>query len=120
MRVNHHLMSQTSLYCLLGATAGLLVWGAANWSVYGLWHPGSGRPLLPDDFGAVRLQTILLLYLPLGIVLGGMIAILEPIRDTSVKSALQNEWSWLLRGILRQRGGYRNTEQQSNDLIYMW
>lgn len=97
MKIDRHLGSQISLYALLGSTAGLLVWGVMNWAVYDMWH---ATGLTREMFSGLQMKTVLMLYMPLGLVLGTMIAMIEPIRDTSWGEALQNDWSWLLRGIL--------------------
>lgn len=103
MRVNQHLVSQTGLYGLIGASAGLLVWAALNWHVYHLWHPAGQLSAIVVP--GLVFQTILHVYVPLGILLGAAVAVIEPVRDTDLAAALRNEWTWLLRGILLGAAG---------------
>lgn len=93
-----HLTRRVSLYAVLAAACGLIVWIATVWRVAGIWAPG-GQALPIGEYDTPKLLTVLLIYGPFGALLGALVAMLEPIQDSSFKDALRNEARWLYVGL---------------------
>jgi hypothetical protein len=98
MKINSHLWSQVSLYGLLGALTGVVVCAMFIWSIDSLWHPEGGVPYGTE--GDLRFITILLFYLPLGVLLGAVLSAIESVHDSGFKETLAAEWRWLFGGAL--------------------
>ncbi len=100
-----HLWTQISLYALVGAAVGVAVVAVFIWPVDSLWHPDGGvRPGTEDHLRSV---TILMLYLPLGCLLGLVLGAVESVHDSGVKETLAAEWRWLLAAtLLGGAGGF--------------
>jgi len=97
-KFNSHLWSQITLYGLLGALTGVVVCAVFIWSIDSLWHPAGGVRFGTE--GHLKFITILLFYLPLGCLLGGVLSAIESVHDSGFKETLATEWRWLLGGSL--------------------
>ena len=98
MTRGHFVFSQIVLFAIVGMAVALVAWGVFVWPTYSLWHPPGGV-----DFARVSMmkhETILMLYLPLGLLLGVAVALIQPVWDTSLGSALANERRAILIGAL--------------------
>jgi hypothetical protein len=98
MTKNRLLFTQILLFAIVGMGAALLVWAAMIWPVCGIWDNAWESRLSATILRNVKFKTILLLYLPLGLVLGAAVTMIQPIWDTSLFRAIKNEWRWLLLG----------------------
>lgn len=100
------LLSQISLFAIVGTAAALIVWAIMIWPVHDIWHPDdldvvgqpSGFSTDPGDVWTAKFITVLLLYLPLGLALGISVTMVQPVWDSSLRQAIKNEWRWLLLG----------------------
>ena len=92
--------TQVLLFAIVGMAAALLVWGVMIWFTHRIWHPVGGVSLLDDSLRNLKLMTIFMLYLPLGLVLGASVTMIQPVWDSSFFLAVKNEWRWLVLGAL--------------------
>ncbi len=90
-------LSQISLFAIVGTVTALIVWALAIWSVHGIWHPAK---FSVERVWTTKLYTVLVLYLSLGACLGVSVTMVQPVWDSAFGQAIRNEWRWLLLGAL--------------------
>jgi len=96
MVFDKRLASQTLLYGTVGGLVGLFVCAVFIWLLNTLWHPEMGVAV--GMVWGLKIKSILIYYLPLGLLLGFAISLIEPLSDDSFKDAFTVYGKWLLLG----------------------
>ena len=96
MSRTRRIAAQTILYVLVAAICGLIVWGVMMPLIYNYWHSSESYIL---DAGVImqrKFITVFMIYVPLGLLLGLAMAIIEPVQQTGFRAAIQGNGKLLI------------------------